>query len=94
MIFMREVIGCTRGASRSGRWLRKEQADFGGIFDLGEHLVDGSLKYRVHPERVKLAQGHEHETALMQPGMRNHEIRFVGHPLAIEQDIEVDGPGA
>jgi hypothetical protein len=45
-------------------------------------------------QRIELAQRHEDESAQMHSRMRHHEIRFVDNPLAVEQDVQIDGPGA
>ena len=45
-------------------------------------------------QRVEFAQRHEDEPATVHARMRHHEIRFVDDPLAVEQDIQIDGPGA
>ena len=45
-------------------------------------------------QRIEFAQGHEDEPALVHARMWHHEIRFVDHPLAVEQDVQIDGPGA
>ncbi len=45
-------------------------------------------------QRVEFAQRHEDKPALVHAGMRHDEIRFVDHSLAVEQDVQIDGPGA
>src|SRR6476660_8510993 len=45
-------------------------------------------------QRVELAQRHEDEPPLVHARMRHHEIRFVDHPLAVEQYIKIHSPGA
>ena len=48
----------------------------------------------MHEEWVEFAQRHEDEPSLMHARMRHYEVRIVDHPLAIEQDVQIDGPGA
>src|SRR4029077_8413514 len=45
-------------------------------------------------QRVELAQWHEDKPPLMHARMRHHEIRFVDHPLAVKQYVQIHGPGA
>jgi hypothetical protein len=61
---------------------------------LGEQLADRTLEGWMYEERIEFAQWHENEPALVHARMRHHEIRFVDDSLAIEQDVQVDGPGA
>jgi hypothetical protein len=48
----------------------------------------------MHEQRIEFAQRHENEPALVHARMRHHEIGFVDDSLAVEQDVQVDGPGA
>jgi hypothetical protein len=45
-------------------------------------------------QRIEFAQRHEDEPATVHARMRHHKIRFVDDPLAVEQDIQIDGSGA
>lgn len=47
----------------------------------------------MHPERIEFAQGHEDESALMQPRMRHREVGLVDDQLAVEEDVQIDGSG-
>ncbi len=44
-------------------------------------------------QRIEFAQGHEDEPALVHSRVWHHEIRFIDNPLAIEQNVQIDGPG-
>ena len=48
----------------------------------------------MYEQRVKFAQWHEDKSALVHPGMRHHKVRFVDDLFAVEQNIQIDGPGA
>jgi hypothetical protein len=48
----------------------------------------------VQEQRIEFAQRHEDEPALVHARMRYHEIWFVDDPLAVKQDVQIDGPGA
>ena len=48
----------------------------------------------MHEERIEFTQRHEDKPAMMHARMRHHEIWFVDNPLAVEQDVQIDGSGA
>ena len=48
----------------------------------------------MHEERIEFTQRHEDKPAMVQARMWHHEIWFVDDPLAVEQDVQIDGPGA
>ena len=44
-------------------------------------------------QRVEFAQRHEDESALVHSRMRHYKILLVDHPLAVEQNVQIDGSG-
>ena len=68
--------------------------DIGLSLDLGKQLADCALEHWMHEQRIELAQRHEDKPAIVHAGMRHHQIRFVDNLLAVEQDVQIDGPGA
>ena len=45
-------------------------------------------------QRIEFAQRHEDEPALVHSRMWHHEIWFIDNPLAVEQNVQIDGSGA
>jgi hypothetical protein len=73
--------------------LGKQQANLRLLSGFGEQLADCALEKWMDEQRIEFAQRHEDEPATVHARMRHYEIRFVDDPLAIEQDIQIDGSG-